>query len=1009
MEPPTKKRRQGSSSQKDVQDEDDDDELASHPQEIKIRRDPDIQFALKRANANQKLNATMAHIIEKYSRNFEGIGDEIDIATGEIVVNNGHLRNMRDEGDVEGLWVEGDSNMDEDEGILLGDLTDEYSDGEGPVKEIRDSQADSEDTLALGTQETGIDADQHGQDGGADEATNSLSNITTGQNGSLLFDLPHGDPELSPPPFGPGPSFGYGMPPPGFGPWGMMPGFHMQAWGRDDIPPYFSMPPSMPGPWYDGGRYEFPSSRGQASIWGRNWARKTKQVGSMKSSFKKPSDKQSDTVIVDSETETPDHDRGSKSQSTEGNPQKQGPPPLSDRTIDASDEDDFLYSGTTDPAPILKSSPFPSSHKSSPEKRMIQDPTNKTLQETDGNDLAVSRQSGEKDDSGRRRSGRARKQTEYMGKISWNDAREWKKSGKTFTVEVQRADPSLREEFQTVDLSHDNNEEDEPSLPERTQSNSSLTEPLQTKVAFPKLVVPDSQDTATPFNSSAPQASESEENATRPRPIVPNTLPNMELSDDEAPLALSRIRVPRRQTKPSTATYPISGGTTGHHDDYAGSTVTASTALETNNEISPEIGIGSAVVDAAVQSLKRKRGRPKGSRSFTKPTPHKTSVAIPTSEARPASLTPTSLSTTGGLVQSTNRKRGRPRKSNALSPDVENAVEDHTHEDAPVDDAAFGENQQGLAHEVTGHEDPETSHRLSHELRWLLKTKPQDSPPPRTRESSPNERVRSRRSRDMLQHTEDKTEKPPDVIQEVVEPVEDTEHEPKEQPVLEAQESPAQEAETTMEETSEDGEVSEAVQDDQPLPISPASPLYDDEIPKYGKPPNDNEHGEESSPIINTITDEGDVDNEERLPTLPEDAPARVASTPRKPKDTRKSLVEPPSSSLKPRTPRHRSIRTNRAPSSRRSLLSFVSDSDSDTGGSRDELTRQVKSHSKSTSARPSSKIWRSTALTREIHRTPSRRGGHEMSSPVKTPGGTARICGVDGYHCGRDYCFTCI
>ena len=104
MEPPTKKRRHDSSSHKDAQDEEDDDELSSHPQELKIRRDPDIQFALKRANANQKLHATMAHIIEKYSRDFEGIGDEIDMATGEIVVDNGHLSNMRDEGDVEGLW-----------------------------------------------------------------------------------------------------------------------------------------------------------------------------------------------------------------------------------------------------------------------------------------------------------------------------------------------------------------------------------------------------------------------------------------------------------------------------------------------------------------------------------------------------------------------------------------------------------------------------------------------------------------------------------------------------------------------------------------------------------------------------------------------------------------------------------------------------------------------------------------------------------------------------------------
>jgi hypothetical protein len=252
MEPPTKKRRHGPSSQKDAQDEEDDDELASHPQEIKIRRDPDIQLALKRANANQKLHATMAHIIEKYSRDFEGIGDEIDMVTGEIVVNNGHLRNMRDEGDVEGLWVEGDSNIDEDEGILLEDLTDEYSDNEGQVNEIRDSQTDNESNQAPRTKEHDTEAHPHDQNGGIYEASNDVSNIASSQNESsqdnstgFPSELPHDDPRLGPPSFEPGPSLGFGMPPPGFGPWGMMPGFPMQAWGRDDIPPCFYLGSQM--------------------------------------------------------------------------------------------------------------------------------------------------------------------------------------------------------------------------------------------------------------------------------------------------------------------------------------------------------------------------------------------------------------------------------------------------------------------------------------------------------------------------------------------------------------------------------------------------------------------------------------------------------------------------------------------------------------------------------------------------------------------------------------------
>ncbi|KAI1001429.1 hypothetical protein K3495_g6771 [Podosphaera aphanis] len=56
-------------------------------------------LAQKRAHLDQKLKATFESIFEKYGRDFEGIGDEIDIATGEIVVNNGHVLQMQDERD----------------------------------------------------------------------------------------------------------------------------------------------------------------------------------------------------------------------------------------------------------------------------------------------------------------------------------------------------------------------------------------------------------------------------------------------------------------------------------------------------------------------------------------------------------------------------------------------------------------------------------------------------------------------------------------------------------------------------------------------------------------------------------------------------------------------------------------------------------------------------------------------------------------------------------------------
>ncbi|KAI9763629.1 MAG: hypothetical protein M1835_007765, partial [Candelina submexicana] len=43
--------------------------------------------------------STFESIFEKYSKDFSTVGDEIDLETGEIVINNGHLRKMRDEQD----------------------------------------------------------------------------------------------------------------------------------------------------------------------------------------------------------------------------------------------------------------------------------------------------------------------------------------------------------------------------------------------------------------------------------------------------------------------------------------------------------------------------------------------------------------------------------------------------------------------------------------------------------------------------------------------------------------------------------------------------------------------------------------------------------------------------------------------------------------------------------------------------------------------------------------------
>jgi len=61
--------------------------------------DPDLQLEQTRAQLDLKLKSKFEAIFEKYGRDFTGIGDEIDLRTGEIVVDNGHLLEMEDERD----------------------------------------------------------------------------------------------------------------------------------------------------------------------------------------------------------------------------------------------------------------------------------------------------------------------------------------------------------------------------------------------------------------------------------------------------------------------------------------------------------------------------------------------------------------------------------------------------------------------------------------------------------------------------------------------------------------------------------------------------------------------------------------------------------------------------------------------------------------------------------------------------------------------------------------------
>ncbi|PVH75315.1 hypothetical protein DL98DRAFT_320551 [Cadophora sp. DSE1049] len=77
-----------------LEDEEDYDEEEEEP-----GYDPEAELEQKRARLDYKLKSTFESIFEKYERDFDGVGDEIDLETGEIVVNNGHIVQMLDEQD----------------------------------------------------------------------------------------------------------------------------------------------------------------------------------------------------------------------------------------------------------------------------------------------------------------------------------------------------------------------------------------------------------------------------------------------------------------------------------------------------------------------------------------------------------------------------------------------------------------------------------------------------------------------------------------------------------------------------------------------------------------------------------------------------------------------------------------------------------------------------------------------------------------------------------------------
>ena len=106
-------------------------------------RDPDLKQ--RRARNDSQLKSIFESIFDKYSKDFEGIGDEIDLRTGEIVVNNGHLLGINNETDTGQAYSSSDEGGDdfrrEEQGI--GDYDQDSNGGIAPADGSVISEPDS--------------------------------------------------------------------------------------------------------------------------------------------------------------------------------------------------------------------------------------------------------------------------------------------------------------------------------------------------------------------------------------------------------------------------------------------------------------------------------------------------------------------------------------------------------------------------------------------------------------------------------------------------------------------------------------------------------------------------------------------------------------------------------------------------------------------------------------------------------------------------------------------------
>ncbi|KAL7808974.1 hypothetical protein V8C44DRAFT_335023 [Trichoderma aethiopicum] len=1016
MEPPAKRRRMSQLLLDKSHADEDDDELAFRPFEVEAKRDPDYRLSVERAYADQRFQATMAHIFEKYGRDFEGIGDEIDLVTGEIVVNNGHVRNMRDEGDV-GDGLRGDltdGEGDEDEGILLEDL---YGDEEEYEEE---ETKEKENPADLGTERAhiGNDADDdeeedriiQGRQPTRDSHSTALVLGSSSRNALLARASPFGVQNASPLHFEPPTELPFASSPFSFDrspfasePWGAPGQFSDPLWDRPDL---FAVqrPPSQQLP-LKPNRYQFPARSGQSSIWapgsrfraddeeplpsafaatfGKHLLPRRKKI--LKHPLLLPSTKpneqgvdggagaeeeeEDEDVILtgkrsrEKPTEAPEQpddlgesnhlagkeveERGGEGTSSDSGYKSAQSTRRSRKRKQRADEGSTMDEALVQP-PSISRKASSSKPKRMPRKAKNPDQTTSSLELPDGA-------------NGCRRSARMRKQVEYLNKIPWAQALAEQKAQKQAAL------------LPASGSQHSDDDDDAHAEDESSTGLDSAVDDEATVTGSEHNCIPDSaaEDDDDDDDEDEEEEEEEAEDAVEGQK-------EQEEGDEAA----------EKEEKEREVSPPLVDLPTSHEPQIR----------------QPDI-------------VERRRNQAPAGFSFK---PSNPACFLSDDEA------PTTLSKPRKLTTQTRHENVLPLR------EIRNVKAQDPAETSPSDAGKAGRPKQSSKkrrHEAEARIDSSPTANKGGVSN--LDVSPEDASGVAPLSSSPTRFLTRITSRVSL----DDTPRPLDTILEKVR------HGPEGEPEAVLSSSPcARVSEDTPRSTASrrkrrqsnkpsrpavEQVTAEITQSTQPAKQTALPTVIED---SSNETSDDISHDESSSPAKAFLQEEPAppsfkrtaVSPPEPIPRPPTQSPSK--SLPRSPiKPLSKSPAKRafaaeaddplPSLSNPPQTPR-RPNRRLKVPSSRHSILSLLSDDDEE---EIDELGRnlaampRLQSSVAQTTAR---KVWRSSSRTREVYRTPVKKRPSEPVSPgslVKTPGGTLRACGVDGYRCGRDFCFTCL